>query len=436
MEGRMTRTSLAAALLAATMTGVGGGAAMAQTRTEVVLQYPYPELFAETHKKISEEFAKVHPEIKVTLRAPYESYEEGTQKVLREAVTNQLPDVTFQGLNRVRVLVDKNIPAELDGYIAAEKDFDKQGFHQAMYDIGTASGKVYALPFAISLPIVYVNLDLAKKAGADPDKLPTTWDGLIALAKAIKAQGSDVNGITYAWDITGNWLWQAPVFARGGSMLNADETKVAFDGPEGQFAMRTIARLVTEGGMPNLDQPSMRATFAAGKTGIHITSTSDLAKTTQMIGGKFALKTIPFPDVVADKGRLPAGGNVVMILAKDKAKRDAAWEVVKFWTGPKGAAIMAETTGYMPPNKVANDVYLKDFYVRNPNNYTAVSQLGLLTKWYAFPGDNGLKITDVIKDHLNSVVSGARAGEPDAVLKDMAADVGKLLPRVTTGAAR
>ena len=33
------------------------------------------------------------------------------------------------------------------------------------------------------------------------------------------------------------------------------------------------ARLVTEGGMPNLDQPSMRATFAAGKTGIHITST-------------------------------------------------------------------------------------------------------------------------------------------------------------------
>ncbi len=48
---------------------------------------------------------------------------------------------------------------------------------------------------------------------------------------------------------------------------------------------------------------------------------------------------------------------------------------------------MAET-GYMPPNKVANDVYLKDFYVKKPNNYTAVSQLGLLTKWYAFPGDN------------------------------------------------
>ncbi|QDL99856.1 ABC transporter substrate-binding protein [Rhodopseudomonas palustris] len=419
---------------AAAMTLVAG-IAHAQQQTEVVLQFPYPELFTETHKRIAEEFAKVHPEIKVSFRAPYESYEEATQKVLREAVTNQLPDVTFQGLNRIRVLVDKNIPAPLDGYIAAEKDFDKQGFHQAMYDIGTASGKVYALPFAISLPIVYVNLDLVKKAGGDVNNLPTTWDGLLDLAKKVKALGPDSNGITYAWDITGNWLWQAPVFARGGTMLNADETKVAFDGPEGQFAMRTIARLVTEGGMPNLDQPSMRATFAAGKTGIHITSTSDLKKTTDMIGGKFALKTIAFPDVVKPNGRLPAGGNVVLITAKDKAKRDAAWQVVKFWTGPKGAAIMAETTGYMPPNKVANDVYLKDFYANNPNNYTAVSQLALLTKWYAFPGDNGLKITDVIKDHLNSIVSGARAKEPDAVLADMTRDVQNLLPK-TVGAAK
>ena len=426
----MLKTWIAAATLS-----LAASASLAQTQTEIVMQYPYPELFTETHKRISEEFAKVRPNIKVTMRAPYESYEDGTQKVLREAVTNQMPDVSFQGLNRIRVLVDKNIPAQLDDYIAAEKDFDKQGFHQAMYDIGTASGKVYALPFAISLPIVYVNLDLVKQAGGDPANLPKTWDGLLALAKKIKALGSDINGITYAWDITGNWLWQAPVFARGGTMLNADETKVAFDGPEGQFAIRMLARLVTEGGMPNLDQPSMRAAFAAGKTGFHITSTSDLNKVTQMVDGKFALKTHTFPDVVSPNGRLPAGGNVVLILSKDKAKRDAAWEVVKFWTGPKGAAIMAETTGYMPPNKVANDVYLKDFYVKNPNNYTAVSQLALLTKWYAFPGDNGLKITDVIKDHLNSIVTGARAKEPDAVLADMTTDVQKLLPK-TVGAAR
>ncbi len=404
-------------------------AGAAQAATEIVVQYTYGELFNETHKQIAAEFAKVNPDVKVTFRTAYDSYEEGTQKILREAVTNQLPDVTFQGLNRVRILVDRDIAVPMDDFIKAEKDFEKEGFHQAMFDIGTQNGKVYALPFAISLPITYWNIDLVKQAGGDPNSLPTTWDGVIALAKKIDALGPDINGITYVWDITGNWLWQAPVFAQGGTMLNADESKVAFDGPEGQFAIKTLARFVTDANMPNVSQPDARATFAAGKTGVHITSTSDLAKTTGMIGGKFELKTHVFPDVKTGSGRLPAGGNVAMIVSSDKAKQKAAWEFVKFATGPLGASIMAKTTGYMPPNKVANDVYLKDFYVQNPNNYTAVKQLPILTKWYAFPGDNGLKITDVIKDHLNSIITGTRANEPEKVLQDMARDVQKLLPK-------
>ncbi|MBU0724568.1 MAG: ABC transporter substrate-binding protein [Alphaproteobacteria bacterium] len=404
-------------------------AGAAQAATEIVVQYPYGELFNETHKQIAAEFAKKNPDIKVTFRTAYDSYEEGTQKILREAVTNQLPDVTFQGLNRVRILVDRDIAVPMDDFIKAEKDFEKEGFHQAMFDIGTQNGKVYALPFAISLPITYWNLDLVKQAGGDVDNLPTTWDGVIALAKKIDALGPDINGITYVWDITGNWLWQAPVFAQGGTMLNEDESKVAFDGPAGQFAMKTLARFVTEANMPNLSQADARATFAAGKTGVHITSTSDLAKTTDMIGGKFNLKTHTFPDVKPGEGRLPAGGNVAMIVSGDKAKQKAAWEFVKFATGPLGASIMAKTTGYMPPNKVANDVYLKDFYVQNPNNYTAVKQLPILTKWYAFPGENGLKITDVIKDHMNSIITRSRSSEPQKVLDDMTRDVQKLLPK-------
>ena len=396
---------------------------------DVVIQYPYGELFDETHKQIAAEFAKLNPGITVSFRAPYESYEEGTQKLLREAMTRQTPDISFQGLNRARILVDRKIAVPLDGFIKAEKNFAAQGFHQAMYDIGSQNGQVYALPFAISLPIAYYNLDLVKRAGGDPASLPVTWDGVLALAKRIHGLGPDLNGITMAWDITGNWLWQAPVLSQGGSMLSADEKRVAFDGPAGELAIDLYARLVLEGKMPNLSQPDSRAAFAAGKTGIHITSTSDLAKVSSMVGDKFTLKTSAFPDVKPGVGRLPAGGNLGVIVAQDPKKRQAAWEVLKFWTGPIGASIVARTTGYMPPNKVANEIYLKDFYVQNPNNFTAVKQLPLLTRWYAFPGDNGLKITDVLKDHLQTIVSGKRAAEPRAVLKDMAADVQKLLPR-------
>ena len=108
---------------------------------------------------------------------------------------------------------------------------------------------------------------------------------------------------------------------------------------------------------------------------------------------------------------------------------------MKFATGPVGATIIAETTGYVPPSKVANDVDLGDFYRDSPNHCVALEQLPLLTAWYAFPGENGVKITDVIRDHLNTFIAGTRTKEPDAVLADMTADVQKLLPR-SVGAAR
>ena len=44
-------------------------------------------------------------------------------------------------------------------------------------------------------------------------------------------------------------MWQALVFSNGGTMLTADEKKVAFDGPAGKTAIETLGRMVTEGTM-------------------------------------------------------------------------------------------------------------------------------------------------------------------------------------------
>lgn len=172
----------------------------------------------------------------------------------------------------------------------------------------------------------------------------------------------------------------------------------------------------------------MLAAFSAGKIGMMVTTTARVNAVTKQIGGKFELKTGNYPDLKEGVSRLPAGGNVAIITAKDKDKQKAAWEFLKFATGPEGGAIMVKTTGYMAPNTKAADL-LKDFYAENPNQAVALSQLPYLTGWYAFPGDNGLKITDVIKDRLQSVMDGSRAEEAEAVLADMAADTQALLPR-------
>ena len=50
-----------------------------------------------------------------------------------------------------------------------------------------------------------------------------------------------------------------------------------------------------------------------------------------------------------------------------------------------------------------------------------------MTAWYAFPGENNLKIIAVIKDRLQTVVD--KSTEPKAALTNMAQDVDKLLPK-------
>ena len=77
----------------------------AYAQTTVTIEYPYPELFDRVHQTIIKQFETLHPDIKVNVRTTYDNYEDATQKVLRQAMTNTLPDITFQGLNRFRVFV-------------------------------------------------------------------------------------------------------------------------------------------------------------------------------------------------------------------------------------------------------------------------------------------------------------------------------------------
>ena len=293
MKGDPMRARLVAVLCLAAVIAFGAGAALAETTIEV--QYPYAHLFDKTHKIISEAFAKDHPDIKLKFRGAYENYEDASQKVLKEAITKRLPDVSFQGLNRVRILVEKGIAQPLEPFIAREKSFSREGYHKAMLAIGTYGGKVYSLPFAVSLPVSYYNIDLVKKAGGDPDNLPKTWDEVIALAKKINAMGDDNHGMFFGWTITGNWFWQALNFSHGGSMLTPDEKKVAFGGPVGQWSIKTFARFSTEAGMPNLGHKDCAQVFAAGKVGMFFWSTSILARMTEWVGDKFELKTGPLP---------------------------------------------------------------------------------------------------------------------------------------------
>ena len=418
---RIFLKSISAAVL------IACGLAHARQPVEIVVDYPYANIFKDVHETIAKDFMTKFPQYKVTFRSPTPDYEVQTQQALRHAVTNQLADVSYQGLNRQRVFVDRGIAVDMTPFIKAEKGWDKLGYNPALLSLGQVQGKQVGIGFSLSTPIVYFNADLVQKAGVNPDQFPTTWDGIIEVAKKSKAANPKTYSMHVDWEITGNWMLQALVFSNGGSMLTADEKKVAFDGPAGKAAMNTFAKAVNEGEMRNNSIQNSSQDFTTGNLAVLITSTSNLGQITRQVGDKFKLRTSLMP--IQKDGRLPSGGNVAMMFAKTPAKQQAAWEYIKFATGPLGATTMVKGTGYFPANEIpANDPsMLKPFYEKNPNHLTAIKQMPVLTGWYAFPGENGLKITDVIKDHLQTVIS--KNAKPEAALADMATAVQNLLPR-------
>ena len=121
---KLTTTAMVLALSAS--------AVYAQDKVTIEFAYPYSHLFDVTYEAMMPAFNAAHPNIEVKFRATYESYEDGTNTILREAVAGNLPDVTMQGLNRQQPLIEKSIAQSLEPFIAQEADFEKDGYHQAM----------------------------------------------------------------------------------------------------------------------------------------------------------------------------------------------------------------------------------------------------------------------------------------------------------------
>ncbi|MGA0314464.1 MAG: ABC transporter substrate-binding protein [Alphaproteobacteria bacterium] len=395
----------------------------AEDKVTIEFAYPYSHLFDVTYEAMMPAFKEAHPNIEVKFRATYESYEDGTNTILREAVSGNLPDVTMQGLNRQAPLVDKGIAQSLEPFIAKEADFEKDGYHEAMLSLSTFKNEVYGLPFSVSLPVGYYNMDILRKGGIK--ELPQTWDQVIAACKTMKANGID-NPIFWGWNITGNWFMQALLWSQDSAIV--DNGNVTLDSPEALVALEQMQDIFTECEMQNLEWKAALASFSAGEIGMMFWSTSALGAV-ERSQGDFELVTGPFPGINGKPMGLPAGGNAAMLTStsEDPKVREAAWTWLKYITSGDGAAEVAKTTGYMPPNKAANEIILADFYEQNPNKQTAVDQLPLLRDWLAYPGDNGLAITQVIYDGIERIVTGD-ATDMKELQQEMVEEIADLLP--------
>ncbi|MEL6236560.1 MAG: ABC transporter substrate-binding protein, partial [Pseudomonadota bacterium] len=368
-----TTTALALGLAAALASGV---AAQEKIQLEVFHAWAGHQRF---HKPIAEAFMEANPDVEIVFRAPGADYGAAHLSVLRASLADDMPDVYYSGYHLLppaaRILSDRGVILPLTEFIEAEGEgWLEKNYAPNILALGSVDGVQYAMPFNASTPIVHVNADLVRQAGHDPENLPTNWDDMIKLAADINGLGDDIFGLSYdVHDFWDDWLFQALIKQQGGTMMNADETAVAWNNEIGLNAMKLAARFVTEAGMPLVTKEESTTLFCAGKKGIHFTSTAGVRRFGECAEGNFEYVTGIYPVANTDTGGVPTGGNAAMILASDPATQEAAWRFIKFVSGPKGQEIAVLGSGYMPTNKLAvGEEYLGDHYVNFPNWTTSL----------------------------------------------------------------
>ena len=406
---------------------IAGAAMPARAQQPAPLQASYSSgAFRELMTQAAGDFERQPNGTRVAYRAPVvASLEDHFQNTLRWAVTNDLPDVSFQANNHIQLLAERDLTVPLDRFIAAEPAWNELGYAASVREIGRIGEQVHGLPFQMSVPVNMFNLELVRRAGGDPDDLPRSWDALIDLARRIRAADPGAIGACFDYNATGSWTFQALIASQGGRMMSPDERSIAFDGPEGLFALDLMRRFGETGGV-DMSQQQMFQAFGAGQVGILAATNNMIGQFEQQAAGRFRIGAVAWP-LLSPAGKLPAGGRTAVMFTKDPARQAVAWSFIKFMTGPAVQTMVATMLGAVPANEIAlrRPELLGRFYQEHPAHRAGVERLAALTAWYNFPGPNSIRISQVIRDHLRRVVM--LQAPPAQVMAEMARDVGALL---------
>lgn len=302
---------------------------------------------------IRTEFNKEHPDINVKLiQIPAEGYD---QKLLTSMAGGDPYDVV-QLAEAFNTYAGKGTLTDLTPYME-EDGVSKDDYFEAGMDAYTYDDKVMAMPMRLGAMIMLYNKDLFDKNGIPYPTEDWTWDDFHNAAKKIK----NAKDGTFGVQGVGSWWanYMAYVESFGGSLMSDDHTKFTLDSPESKEALHFMQDLLFKDKVaPQAsDIPKGVDLWTSGKVGMLVDGPWWILSSIANIKD-FKWDVAPLP-----KGKeftTPLFSNAFAIPAGSKNK-DAAWEVVKFWTGEVGQTILAKEGGEVPPLKsVANsDVYLK-----------------------------------------------------------------------------
>lgn len=226
----------------------------------------------------------------------------------------------------------------------------KEVTFRGLWDAVNYKGKVYGIPFDLSLQIMFYRNDII----AQP---PATWEELADTLKRLNAQekGMIFDWGSMSWIGYAGYLWQA-----GGDFYNQQDAVSTLDSDQAVEALRFFASLYTDLGVPKTRIP-LEQGMRIGDFPLAISGNwkiDSLRLCAPEIDGKWSVALLPAGPTGARTSFL--GGRVMGIFNKSKNKQ-LAWEFIKFLFQPQTQVSLYESAreaqdSYLPSNIVSWDI--------------------------------------------------------------------------------
>ncbi|MGY4158033.1 multiple sugar transport system substrate-binding protein [Bradyrhizobium sp. USDA 4461] len=385
-----------------------------------------PSIFRPMFDQLVIGYDHTHPPMKATIRETNRDQSAQLQSTLRQAVINDLPDVSFQGFSYLATLKSQGIIQPINELVA-DSGLAELGISGPVVDICRIGPDAYGLAVGLSFPVFFVNATLAEQAGLAENAMPTDWNGLMELARKIEALGPGVQGGYFQYQADSNWTWVALIEAAGGRMLD-DSGAIAFTGDEGRRSLEILAEFGRIGqARYDVSRDQARMLFNGGQLGMILDSSSSAAAIDSAVAGKFKVMTVPLP-LSHPRGRIPAAGVAAVLHSKDSLRQSACWQFMRYCAAPEGQTIVGRSTGYVPPNKIALKAggMLGDWYAGRPIYKAGLASVSYAAPWFTFPGKEAGRISNEVTESLRQVIMQQKT--PGEAMNDIVKIVKRFVP--------
>jgi len=182
-------------------------------------------------------FQERHPGVRVEYVSgiPTDAYSEWLAEQILKGTE---PDLYFVLPEDFNLLASSGTLAELDGFMAADPEFDAGAYYAPCLQAGRLGGKQYALPQESVPTIMFVNKTLLESQGIPLPDNRWTWEDFYDICARVTDLDSGTFGVY-------GYTWQNALYANGARLFSEDGTACYLADERVQAAVR-FAKSLTD----------------------------------------------------------------------------------------------------------------------------------------------------------------------------------------------